>query len=69
MKRLVLASANPGKVHALGATPGTRGTFTSKPKDTDTVSSWGRLRWVGTVPTGTSVDVAATLSLRQAGEE
>ena len=29
------------------------GTFTSKVKDTDTVSSWGRVRWEAALPAGT----------------
>ncbi len=52
-----LATSNPGKVHALEAAPGTKGTFTSKARDTDTVSSWGRVRWEGELPPGTEVQV------------
>ena len=33
-------------------------TFTSKVRDTETVSSWGRLRWEGQVPEGTRIEVA-----------
>ncbi len=52
-----LATSNPGKVHVVEATPGTRGTFTSKAKDTDTVSSWGRVRWDADQPAGTEIQV------------
>jgi hypothetical protein len=51
-----LATSNPGKVFELGAAPGARGTFTSKVKDTETVSSWGRLAWEAT-PAGAEVQV------------
>jgi sugar lactone lactonase YvrE len=52
-----LATSNPGRVHALEAVPGTKGTFTSKARDTDTVSSWGRVRWEGELPPGTEIQV------------
>lgn len=53
----LLATANPGRLHALSAAPGARGSFTSKARDTDTVSSWGRLRWDATSPAGTTIEV------------
>jgi sugar lactone lactonase YvrE len=52
---VVLATSNPAKVHVLQPASGTTGTFTSKVQDTDTVSSWGRIRWQATVPAGTRV--------------
>jgi hypothetical protein len=55
--QVFLATSNPGKVHELGAAPGARGTFTSKPRDTETVSRWGRVRWDAEVPAGTEVQV------------
>jgi sugar lactone lactonase YvrE len=51
------ATSNPGKVHSLEATPGSRGTFTSKVRDAETVSVWGRLRWEADVPSGSEVQV------------
>jgi hypothetical protein len=54
---LALATSNPGRVFALEAAPGTRGTLVAKPKDTDTVSSWGRLRWEAQQPPGTEVQI------------
>jgi sugar lactone lactonase YvrE len=52
-----LATSNPGKVHVLEPAAGARGTFTSKPKDTETVSSWGRVRWEAELPAGTEIQV------------
>ena len=52
-----LASSNPGRVYALDATPGAKGSFVSKVKDSETVSNWGRLSWEATVPPGASVEV------------
>jgi outer membrane protein assembly factor BamB len=52
-----LATSNPGLVHALDATPSARGTFTSKVRDTDTVSSWGRIRWDAGTPSGSEVQI------------
>jgi hypothetical protein len=54
---LALATSNPGRIFALEAAPGTRGTLVTKPKDTDTVSSWGRLRWEAQQPAGTEVQI------------
>jgi outer membrane protein assembly factor BamB len=50
-----LATSNPAHVFALDGTLAAEGTFVSKVKDTDTVSSWGRVSWEGTVPPGTEV--------------
>jgi hypothetical protein len=53
----VFGTSNPGKVFSLGARPGARGTFTSKVKDTDTVSTWGRIAWEGEVPSATRIEI------------
>ncbi len=53
----VLATCNPGKLFALEATAGERGTFTSKVKDTETLSAWGRVRWDAAVPEGASIQL------------
>ena len=54
---IVVATSNPGKLHVLQGRAGDRGAFTSKVRDTETVSSWGRLRWEAQVPEGTQVQV------------
>jgi len=53
----LLATSNPGKIYALAAAVQPKGTFTSKVKDTDTVSAWGRLRWGASLPQGTEVQI------------
>ncbi|HET7290851.1 MAG TPA: PQQ-binding-like beta-propeller repeat protein [Vicinamibacteria bacterium] len=53
----VLGTSNPGKLFSLGTRPGASGTFTSKAKDTETVSTWGRIRWEATLPAGTGVQI------------
>ncbi len=55
--RMALASSNPAKVHEISSEPAARGTFTSKPRDTETVSRWGRVRWEGTTPNGAGVKI------------
>lgn len=55
--RLLAATSNPGQVHVLDSRLATSGEFTSKVKDTETVSTWGRLRWDATAPSGTRVEV------------
>jgi outer membrane protein assembly factor BamB len=52
-----LATSNPGRVYALDAGAGTLGTFVSKVKDSDTVSSWGRLSFEAIVPHGSEIRV------------
>jgi sugar lactone lactonase YvrE len=52
-----LATSNAGALHTLEAGLGTHGTFTSKVKDTEVVSSWGRIRWEGTLPSGTEIRI------------
>lgn len=54
---LALATSNPGRIHELSARAGEKGTFTSKVKDTETVSSWGRITWEAVVPAGTAVQL------------
>jgi hypothetical protein len=54
---VALATSNPGKLHSIEAGSGQRGTFTSKVKDTETVSVWGRLHWEAEVPPGAEVQI------------
>jgi len=54
---VVLASSNPGRVFALDAGSGPSGTFVSKVKDSETVSSWGRLSFEAAVPAGAEIRV------------
>ena len=51
----VLVTSNPARVSALDGALAAEGSFVSKVKDTETVSSWGRLSWEGTAPPGTEV--------------
>jgi hypothetical protein len=52
---VALVTANPARVFSLDATLAAEGTFISKVKDTETVSSWGQVTWEGTAPPGTEV--------------
>jgi outer membrane protein assembly factor BamB len=52
---IVIASSNPGTLYTLGATAADEGTFISKVRDTETVSSWGRVQWECDTPAGTDV--------------
>ena len=54
---LHLATSNPGRVYTVEARPAATGTFVSKVKDTDTVSTWGRVRWEAITPPGTRIEV------------
>jgi hypothetical protein len=50
-----LVTSNPARVFALEGALAAEGIFVSKVKDTETVSSWGRLSWEGAAPPGTEV--------------
>lgn len=54
---LLVATANPGRVHALEAAGSDQGSFISKVQDTDTVSRWGRLRLDAQIPPGTEIEI------------
>jgi len=56
-EKLLAATSNPGQVHVLDSRLSTTGEFTSKVRDTETVSTWGRLRWDATAPSGTHIEV------------
>jgi len=54
--RVYAASSNIGKLFRIGDTPATSGTYESNVKDTDSVSTWGKVSWKSA--TGDSVDVS-----------
>jgi hypothetical protein len=54
---VAVASSNPGRVFALDAVATERGTFVSRPRDTETVSAWGHLSWDAVVPADTRIEV------------
>lgn len=52
------ATANPGKLFRLSAGLAPEGTYSSEPRDAQVVSTWGAIRWRGTFPPGTKVDIS-----------
>jgi outer membrane protein assembly factor BamB len=52
-----LGTSNAGRIYSIAGRAGERGTFTSKVKDTETVSGWGRIRWEASTPSGTRVEI------------
>jgi outer membrane protein assembly factor BamB len=50
-----LVTSNPARVFSIDTALATEGTFLSKPKDTGTLSRWGRISWEGDAPPGTAV--------------
>ncbi len=52
-----LGTSNAGKIYSISGRAGDHGTFTSKVKDTATVSGWGRIRWEASTPAATKVEV------------
>ncbi len=54
---VLVASSNPGRVYGLRSGFQAKGEYVSQIKDTETTSSWGRLRWRSRVPEGTSIQL------------
>lgn len=52
-----LSTANPGNVYQVIENHSSKGTYFSNIKDTETTSTWGRISWKATVPTGTSLSL------------
>jgi len=52
-----LVTSNPAKVYRLNRGRRTEGTYRSPAIDTKTVSSWGKIRWQATTPSGTTIRV------------
>jgi hypothetical protein len=50
-----LATSNPAKLYRLNRGRRTEGTYRSPAIDTKTVSSWGKIRWQATTPSGTTI--------------
>lgn len=50
-----LATSNPAKLYRLNPGRRTEGVYQSPTRDTETVSSWGKIRWEARAPSGTSV--------------
>ena len=54
-----VATSNPGRIYTLEGQPARTGTFVSRVKDTETVSTWGRVRWEGVTPAGTRIELSS----------
>jgi len=55
--RIYFATANPGKLFRLSSERAARGTYESEPRDAQMLATWGSLRWRGTVPKGSQIEV------------
>ena len=55
--KIYLATANPGKVFALGPELESEGTFESEPFDAHIFSRWGRLSWWGENSAGSGIEL------------
>ena len=54
-RNVFFATSNPAKLYRFGTRRRPEGEYRSPSKDTETVSSWGMVRWEGRSPTGTGV--------------
>ncbi|MDM8005735.1 MAG: hypothetical protein QUV05_06235 [Phycisphaerae bacterium] len=60
--RLLIGTANAATVVELSDRYAAKGTLTSKVLDAEQLSTWGRVRWNATVPTGTKLTIATRSS-------
>lgn len=56
--RIVLATANSGRVYQLAADHAPSGTFTSRVHDSGAHSRWGMLTWAASIPPGAAATIA-----------
>ncbi len=54
---VVYVTSNPGKLLRLASGHAERGTYESEVRDTQTVSTWGAIRWRGTTPPATQIEL------------
>jgi hypothetical protein len=55
---MLFATSNPGKVFRLSAERAQRGTYLSDIRDAQSVATWGAIKWQGTVPAGTTLQLS-----------
>ncbi|NOT28737.1 MAG: hypothetical protein HOP16_21855 [Acidobacteria bacterium] len=56
--QILFATSNPGKLLRLSAERALRGTYTSDVRDAQAVATWGAIKWQGSMPQGTRVEVS-----------
>lgn len=65
----LFATANPGKVFRLSPDRSVAGTYTSDVRDARAVAAWGTVKWQGTTPVGTSVEISTRSGNTNAPDE
>ncbi len=55
--RLLLSTANPGRLLQVESAPAGTGSYLSDVRDTTTIATWGALRWRATVPASTKLEL------------
>jgi len=56
--RILFATANPGKMFRLSALRADRGTYVSDVRDAQSVATWGAIKWQGSAPPGTTLEIS-----------
>ena len=67
--QLYYATANPGKLFRLASDQAERGSYESEPLDAQMVSTWGTIRWRGSIPEGTRVEIFTRAGNTQTPDE
>ncbi len=55
--RLYAATANPGRVYVMEASPGSMGEYVSRAIDAGRTAQWGTLTWESIAPAGTRIEI------------
>jgi hypothetical protein len=56
--RVLVATANPGKLLRIAAARAERGTYTSDVRDAQTVALWGTIKWEALTPAGSRLEIS-----------
>ena len=56
--QILFATANPGKLFLLSSERAARGTYESDARDAQMLATWGSLRWRGSVPKDSKIELA-----------
>jgi sugar lactone lactonase YvrE len=67
--QVLFATSNPGKLFRLSTSRADTGTYTSDVRDAQTVAAWGTIKWQGSAPAGTAVDITTRSGNTRAPDE
>jgi WD40 repeat protein len=67
--QMLFATSNPGKLLRLSSQRATRGIYTSDVRDAQAVATWGAIKWQGSLPGGSQVEISTRSGNTRAPDE